>query len=84
MIDTPSLSINDQSMTFYEYDQAVKRLARFEDNDPSEKREKLSLFIESMIAVKGHAWCMDVKAERRKMTRLFMTILEEIEPLQGS
>ena len=35
-------------------------------------------FLEALITVKGHAWCMDVKSERRKMARL---ISEEMKPM---
>ncbi len=36
-------------------------------------------FLEALITVKGHAWCMDVKSERRKMAKL---ISREIKSLQ--
>jgi hypothetical protein len=38
-------------------------------------------FLEALITVKGHAWCMDVKSERCKMAKL---IGREIELLIGS
>jgi hypothetical protein len=40
----------------------------------------LSKFLEALITVKGHAWCMDVKSERRKMASL---ISKEIKSLIG-
>jgi len=30
----------------------------------------LATFLEALITAKGHAWCMDVKSERRKMAEL--------------
>jgi hypothetical protein len=30
----------------------------------------LPKFLEALITVKGHAWCMDVQSERRKMAKL--------------
>lgn len=68
IIDYGCSLINDQSMTPYEYKQALNNLR---------KRVDLLTYIESMIAVKGHAWCMDIKAERRKMARLFIDILRK-------
>ena len=32
-------------------------------------------YLESLIAAKGHAWCMDVPSERRKLVKL---VLESI------
>jgi len=40
----------------------------------------LSKFLEALITVKGHAWCMDVKSERRKMAKL---ISKEIKSING-
>lgn len=40
----------------------------------------LEKFIEALITVKGHAWCMDVKSERRKMAKL---ISKEIKSVGG-
>ena len=38
---------------------------------------QLFKLIEMLITVKGHAWCMDVKAERRKMARLMVGFFKE-------
>lgn len=46
-----------------------KILASLHRDSPTYKKE-LQKFIELLIAVKGHAWCMDVKAERKKMAKL--------------
>ena len=62
--------INDQGVTPGEYNQAVNNL---------EKRGDLLKYIEAVITVNGHAWCMDVKAERKKMARLFVEIIESIK-----
>ena len=31
-----------------------------------------------LITVKGHAWCMDVKEERHRMSRLVTAAVEEV------
>jgi len=38
----------------------------------------LAQFLEALITVKGHAWCMDVKSERRKMARLISRGIKSI------
>ncbi len=35
--------------------------------------------IESYIELKGHAWCMDVSSERKKMAKLIFNLLEDIK-----
>ena len=44
----------------------VKRMKR---GSPAYRKE-LKKFLELLITVKGGAWCMDVKSERRKMSKL--------------
>ncbi len=46
----------------------------------SSKRFGLELqrFLEMVIMVKGHAWCMDVKSERRKMSKLVTKSILEL------
>ena len=48
-----------------------KELGSLRRNSPAYKKE-LRKYIESLITVKGHAWCMDVKAERKKMAKLLI------------
>lgn len=33
-------------------------------------QKSLTQLLEALITAKGHAWCMDVKSERRKMAKL--------------
>ena len=63
-------------MTPYEYEKAKKR---FEPQRQIIKNlrvgstyyaEELQKYLEIVITVKGHAWCMDVAIERRKMAKL--------------
>ena len=35
-------------------------------------RDNPGKYLESLIAAKGHAWCMDVPAERRKLVKLVL------------
>ena len=35
-------------------------------------------FLEALITVKGHAWCMDVKSERRKIAKLISREIQSI------
>lgn len=57
-------------MNFCEIKRAKKYLSRYkpEENGPK--------YLEALIVVKGHAWCMDVKSERRKMVRLILNNLQ--------
>ena len=61
-------------MTQSEYNKALKKLNKKRQID-------LLSYFEAVITVKGHAWCMDVKSERKKMAKLFMTIYGEINQL---
>ncbi len=38
----------------------------------------LEKLIELNIEIKGHAWCMDVRSERRRMARLTTGLLKNI------
>lgn len=40
-----------------------------------DSREDLEKYLEAVVAVKGHAWCMDMKSERRKMAKLIISAL---------
>ena len=63
-------------MTLYEYEKAKKRIGlqqQIVENlkiDNPHYAKELQKYLEMVITVKGHAWCMDVKAERRKMAKL--------------
>ncbi|HAH32238.1 MAG TPA: hypothetical protein DCL44_07995 [Elusimicrobia bacterium] len=63
-------------MKIFEYTEAKKALARSQKalntlrRDSLGYKNELRKYIESLIAFKGHALCMDVKAERKKMARL--------------
>jgi hypothetical protein len=38
-------------------------------------QKDLEKYLEALIAVKGHAWCMDVKSERKKIAKLIASTL---------
>ena len=63
-------------MTFYAYEKAKKRLepqikiVRGLKADDSGYAKQLQKYLEMLITVKSHAWCMDVASERRKMAKL--------------
>ena len=40
-------------------------------------RKAIEKYIEALIELKGHAWCMDVREERRRMSRLVAGVLED-------
>ncbi len=52
----------------------VKKLKK---NSPVYERE-VRKFIEFLVTVKGHAWCMDVQSERRKMAKLIVGALRDL------
>ncbi len=65
-------------MTYYEYYKAKEELvlqkkviSKLCQNAPTYRKE-LQKLIELLLAVKGHAWCMDVKSERRKTAKLLV------------
>ena len=71
-------------MNAYEYHEAKKKfesqkriVRRFKRNTPAYGKE-LSKFIELLITIRGHALCMDVKQERKKISRLVVNALMEI------
>lgn len=41
-------------------------------------KKEIIKMIESTITVYGHAWCMDVSAERKKMARLLAARLKHL------
>ncbi|MBU1179119.1 hypothetical protein KKB69_02180 [Patescibacteria group bacterium] len=54
-----------------------KALREFDRHSPAYKKT-FQKFIELLIAVKGHAWCMDEKAERKKMAGLLGDSLKKL------
>lgn len=62
-------------MTEREYIDGKRVLVDFRNNSRQIRPEE---YIEALIVVKSHAWCMDVKIERRKMVRLILKIFEEL------
>lgn len=78
-LDSSRQAINDQDMNFREYYKASTRLKpqrqmvkKLKPNTSVYQRE-FQRFIELLISVKGHAWCMDVASERRKTAKLVTT-----------
>lgn len=71
-----SRAINDRDMTRYEYEKAKKRLGpqtqimKSLKSDSLDYIKQLQKYLEILITVKGHAWCMDVANERRKMAKM--------------
>ncbi|MDE2021792.1 MAG: hypothetical protein KGI71_02610 [Patescibacteria group bacterium] len=62
-------------MNIKDFDKAKSYLARREIVDFAKDLEK---YLEAVITLKGHAWCMDVKAERQKMAKLIVRALAEL------
>ena len=63
-------------MTSQEYREAKRALPKL--RLAAREPRFLPEFLETLITVKGHAWCMDVKSERHKMARL---ISEEVKSI---
>ncbi|OHA64018.1 MAG: hypothetical protein A2842_01620 [Candidatus Wildermuthbacteria bacterium RIFCSPHIGHO2_01_FULL_48_25] len=63
-------------MTPYDYEKAIKGLEpqmQIMKNlraDSLDYAKQLQKYLEMLITVKSHAWCMDVASERRKMAKL--------------
>jgi len=55
-----------------------KELVKYYRDDIKRFPVELQKFLEALIMVKGHAWCMDVKSERKKMSKLITETLREI------
>lgn len=84
MLDILLCPINDRDMTRYEFETAKKRLEiqrqiveNLNSND-TDRKKQLRKYLETLITVKGHAWCMDVAYERRKMAKLVGGAVEEL------
>ena len=68
-------------MTRYEFETAKEKLGpqrrilqNLSPNDTGYEKQ-LQKYLETLITVKGHAWCMDVATERRKMAKLMAAAL---------
>ena len=62
-------------MTIQEFQQARAYL----DNRPLiDSQDDLENYLEAVITVDGHALCMDVRTERRKMARLIVRALLQV------
>ncbi|HEX9722197.1 MAG TPA: hypothetical protein VGA53_02940 [Candidatus Paceibacterota bacterium] len=68
-------------MTRYEYETAKQKLEpqkrilqNLSPGDTSYEKQ-LQKYLEMLVTVKGHAWCMDVATERRKMAKLMAAAL---------
>ena len=59
-------SINDRVMDVKSIYEGKKYIVEHSPRDNPGK------YLESLIAAKGHAWCMDVPAERRKLVKLVL------------
>lgn len=70
-------------MTRYEYEKAKKRLkpqmqiVESIKVDNLDYARQLQKYLEILITVKSHAWCMDVASERRKMAKLMVGAVTE-------
>ena len=69
-------------MTSHEYHEAMKSFAsqkvivgRLKKNNSNFKKE-FEKFLDAFITVKGHSLCMDIKSERRKMVKLFVSTIQ--------
>lgn len=65
-------------MQFYEYYNALDninpqiKLVKKYSNHDTKFQEEFQKLLELVITIKGHAWCMDVASERKKMARLVL------------
>ncbi|OGG55813.1 hypothetical protein A3D71_00650 [Candidatus Kaiserbacteria bacterium RIFCSPHIGHO2_02_FULL_55_20] len=88
-LDDILIPIKDRNMNSKEYFEAEKALeGRYNalvKSSPQARifRKALEEYFEALITVKGHAWCMDVQAERGKMTRLFLGACMNILALES-
>ena len=55
-----------------------RELVKYYRRDVERFGLELQKFLEALIMVKGHAWCMDVKSERRKMSKLVTKAILEL------
>jgi len=71
-------------MTPHEYEKAKKRVEpqrqvvmNLKPTHPNYEKQ-LQKYTEMLITVKGHAWCMDVASERRKVAKLVSSAVAEL------
>jgi len=72
--------IKDHRMTSAEYELAQTNLPilrKLLEDDSLVREQALLPYIYCLITVYGHAWCMDVKSERIKMSLLISEELQE-------
>lgn len=73
-LDVLHFSINDRGMRpsefIYAKEHIAKQREKLENAKPDDFPRELQKYLEMLITVKGHAWCMDVASERRKMAKL--------------
>jgi hypothetical protein len=71
-------------MTYYEFHEAKEKLLAFKQKLAGAERgtpyygRALRNYLYAVITVKGHAWCMDVAKERRKMSKLVAAAIDEM------
>ncbi len=71
-------------MNAFEYNLAKKRLEKFRHNvdehslGTKEYNLALQKFLETLITVKGNAWCMDVASERKKLSKLIAGVIIDL------
>ena len=74
-----------QFKTYFDYECArlKKQLAIFKKKHQGMSQnyypDKMSSLFEKYIEVYGHAYCMDVKSERRKLVKMFYALLCELK-----
>lgn len=66
--------LSDAKKEFSRLSEAIKKV----ELGTEEYFKILENLIELNIEIKGHAWCMDVRNERRKMARLTTRLLSVI------
>ncbi len=71
--------------SYYEYEKALlkRRIILFKKRNPqiaeNNYPEKLIALFEKYIEIYGHAYCMDVKSERGKTSKLIYALLCELK-----
>ncbi len=74
-LDEVARAIKDRDMHVSEFEIAQSYLRSKPLIDSHKDLEK---YLEAIITVKGHAWCMDTKNERRKIAKLIISILSNL------
>ena len=84
-LDNKLLVINDRPMYPHEIASAKQKLAKQKEYvknfycGSSLFAKEFKKYIELLITVRGHAWCMDVKSERNKLSRLITKTVDEFK-----